>query len=231
MIAELHEHAVVRLAGEAARSPSPAPPAATLAGGGLSTAGAEAAAGRGREIADFAVHGLFRHANLGGRVLVGLRRQACRQLQPADVLIVGEAGLDRDVTEIGVVGHRHDAVGSLVVASIASVKLRPLAVVTSTTLWLSMGAGVRELRRRIERRADNRERVMEDLRAPVLRRRVRDARRVAVGRDVVADLAVDAVHLLLRRLALEVREVRRARLFDSGPVTCARRWRAGSRSV
>ena len=56
---------------------------------------------------------------------------------------------------------------------------------------------------------------MVDLRAPILAAAF-DARvAVPFGRHVVADVAVDAEHLLLRRLALEVGEVRRARLFGA----------------
>jgi hypothetical protein len=40
---------------------------------------------------------------------LSVRRQAGRQLQARDILVVGKARLDDDVAEVGVLGHRHDA--------------------------------------------------------------------------------------------------------------------------
>ena len=73
---------------------------------------------------------------------------------------------------------------------------------------------IRELRRRIERRADDRDRMVKNVRSPIPGHGIRRARRGAVGRHGVADLAGDAEHLPLRLRPLEVREVRRPRLLD-----------------
>ena len=51
--------------------------------------------------------------------------------------------------------------------------------------------------------------------APILRHRLRRARGHSVRRDVIRDVAVDAEHLGLRLLALEVGEIRRPCLLDS----------------
>ena len=60
-----------------------------------------------------------------------------------------------------------------------------------------------------------RERMVIELGAPILRDRVAARAAVPFRADVVGDFAVDAEHLFLRRVPLEIREVRRARLLGA----------------
>ena len=175
--------------------------------------------GRRRKIAGVAVHGLRRQMQVGRHHAIDRRRQAGRQFEAADIPVVGEGSFHGDVAEIQVVGHRDDA------------GREPGAGVDRQREGLAggrrdiddalrvRGSGIGERGRRVERRANEDQRVVMKFGTAILRDRVRRARPRSIGRDVVRDVAVEAEHLTLRRLTLEVGEVRRARLFGARPPT------------
>ena len=173
----------------------------TTAGGGPAIGGADAAAAGAARSPVSPSTVCFGDAQLRRLVLVGLRRQARRQLQPADILIVGEAGFDRRRRQGSVLSAIETTrVGSLVVASIASVNVRPSGGRDVDDPLVAGGARVRRASRR-DRARRGRSSADDDRsrRADPCAAAFDDARRGAVRRDVVADVAVDAEHLLLRR--------------------------------
>ena len=108
MIAELDNHAVMRLSGEVPdafchflyRDIRRRRTRNWRRRGGCS--------GRG-EITGVTIDTLFGHTNLCGWIFVCFRREPGRKAKAGDILIVGESRFDSNVSKVRVVGHRDDA--------------------------------------------------------------------------------------------------------------------------
>ncbi len=167
-----------------------------------------------RQVSDVAVNGLFQDAKVGTREPVGLRRHARWKPEPVDALILAEACLDGCIAQSGAVGHHHDA-GRQPGRRVNRQRQGDVVGGDVDETLVPLSSDVRESRRRAERRANDRERMAEELDPPsVDGSRRKHARRVAVFRHVEHDISVEALYLARAALALVERVLQFARRLE-----------------
>ena len=168
------------------------------------------------QVSDVSVHRVLRYLQIELQVLVHHRRQTLRQLHAVDIFVVRERRDDRDVAHVRVVahrGHRRRQMRGLIDRERHHVAESGRDV---HELHAALAARVGQPGGRIERRAHDGDRVMEQLHSTVACGSVAGPRQRAVRCRVVGDDAVESLRHALSRGAGEL-ELRFAELLHASP--------------
>lgn len=165
---------------------------------------------------DVGVDRLASRMDLCGGEIVDLAMDLCGQLQAADVLIFRKRRGDDHIAEVGMVGAARDRQRQA-----RRINRHGPLTVAQAEIGLARRSSRAHVGDRHSRRGggpQRRHRMMQEVDPPIALCRSPDARRFAFGVEVEGHIAIERLALHLRLHALEVGELRRARLRDDLPL-------------